>query len=139
MFFSDLHKTRTFVRFMSRKRFTAGQRLLAGVSIVDIAEGGKGVAKVDDLVVFVDKAIPGDVVDVELTRKKKNFAEARVRQITTPSPYRVAPFCDHFGVCGGCKWQHMDYAAQLTYKQKAVDEALTRVGKVNTASMEAIL
>ncbi|WP_262249285.1 23S rRNA (uracil(1939)-C(5))-methyltransferase RlmD [Parapedobacter soli] len=124
---------------MSRKRFTAGQRLLAGVSIVDIAEGGKGVAKVDDLVVFVDKAIPGDVVDVELSRKKKNFAEARVRQITTPSPYRVAPFCDHFGVCGGCKWQHMDYAAQLTYKQKAVDEALTRVGKVNTASMEAIL
>lgn len=124
---------------MSRKRLTAEQRLLAGVSIVDIAEGGKGVAKVEDLVVFVDKAIPGDVVDVELTRKKKNFAEARVRQIKESSVHRVLPFCTHFGVCGGCKWQHMDYPAQLTYKQKGVDEALTRLGKVDTSMMEAIL
>src|SRR5690606_16149448 len=100
MFFSYPHKTRTFVRFMSRKRLTAEQRLLADVSIVDIAEGGKGVAKVEDLVVFVDKAIPGDVVDVELTRKKKNFAEARVRQIKESSVHRVPPFCTHFGVCG---------------------------------------
>ena len=124
---------------MSRKRLTAEQRLLEGVSIVDIAEGGKGVAKVDDLVVFVDKAIPGDVADVELTRKKKNFAEARVRQVIKPSDHRVEPFCAHFGVCGGCKWQHMDYGAQLTYKQKSVDEALSRLGKVDTASMETIL
>ncbi|MGV3764040.1 23S rRNA (uracil(1939)-C(5))-methyltransferase RlmD [Parapedobacter sp.] len=124
---------------MSRKRLTAEQRLLADVSIVDIAEGGKGVAKVDDLVVFVDKAIPGDVVDVELTRKKKNFAEARVRHIKESSAHRITPFCGHFGVCGGCKWQHMDYPAQLTYKQKGVDEALTRLGKVDTSMMEAIL
>lgn len=139
MFFLIPHKTRTFVRFMSRKRLTAEQRLLAGVSIVDIAEGGKGVAKVDDLVVFVDKAIPGDVVDVELTRKKRNFAEARVRQIKEPSVHRVTPFCRHFGVCGGCKWQHMDYTAQLAYKQKGVDDALTRLGKLDTTMMEPIL
>src|SRR5690606_17102209 len=88
---------------------------------------------------FVDKAIPGDVVDVELTRKKKKFAEARVRQLNKSSVHRVAPFCDHFGVCGGCKWQHMDYPAQLTYKQKGVDEALTRLGKVDTSMMEDIL
>lgn len=124
---------------MSRKRLTAEQRLLTGVSIVDIAEGGKGVAKVDDLVVFVDRAIPGDVVDVELTRKKKSFAEARVRQVKEPSPYRVTPFCEHFGICGGCKWQHMDYSAQLVYKQKSVDDALTRLGEVDTSMMEPIL
>ncbi len=139
MFFLITHKTRTFVPFMSRRRFTAEQRLLTGVSIVDIAEGGKGVAKVDDLVVFVDKAIPGDVVDVELTRKKKKFAEARVRQIKESSVHRVAPFCEHFGVCGGCKWQHMEYPAQLVYKQNSVDEALTRLGKVDTSMIEAIL
>src|SRR5690606_20431546 len=139
MFFSDLHKTRTFVRFMSRRRLTAEQRLLAGVSVIDIAEGGKGVAKVDDLVVFVDKAIPGDVVDVELTRKKKKFAEARIRQIKASSAHRVVPFCDHFGVCGGCKWQQMAYPAQLIYKQKGVAEALARLGNVDTSAMETIL
>src|SRR5690606_22176264 len=139
MFLSYLQKTCILVWTVIRKRLTAEQRLLAGVSIVDIAEGGKGVAKVEDLVVFVDKAIPGDVVDVELTRKKKNFAEARVRQIKESSVHRVLPFCTHFGVCGGCKWQHMDYPAQLTYEQKGVDEALTRLGKVDTSMMEAIL
>ena len=124
---------------MSRRRILPEQRLLSGVSITDIAEGGKGVAKVDDLVVFVDKAIPGDVADVELTRKKKNFAEARVRHIKERSVHRVTPFCGHFGVCGGCKWQHMDYPVQLAYKQKGVDDALTRLGKLDTTMMEPIL
>ena len=124
---------------MSRRRIPPEQRLLADISIIDIAEEGKGVAKVDELVVFVDKAIPGDVVDVELVLKKKNFAESRVAQLKKASLHRVKPFCEHFGVCGGCKWQHMDYAAQLTYKQRAVDNALTRLGKVDTSAMETIL
>lgn len=124
---------------MSRRRIQPDQRMLSNVSIIDIAEEGKGVGKVDDLVLFVDKAIPGDVVDVELLRKKKNFVEARVSQLKQASPYRVAPFCEHFGVCGGCKWQHMDYSAQLTFKQKGVDNALTRLGRIDTSSMEPIL
>lgn len=124
---------------MSRRRIPPEQRLLADISIVDIAEEGKGVAKVNELVVFVDKAIPGDVVDVELLRKKKNFAEARVHQLKKASSHRTLPFCEHFGVCGGCKWQHMDYDAQLRYKQQGVSNALTRLGKVDTSAMEAIL
>ncbi len=124
---------------MSRRRIPPEKRLLADISIIDIAEAGKGVAKADDLVVFVDRAIPGDVVDVELMRKKKNFAEARIVQLKKASTHRVVPFCEHFGVCGGCKWQHMDYVAQLTYKQKSVDDALTRLGKVDTSAMEIIL
>ncbi len=109
------------------------------MAIIDIAEEGKGVGKVEELVLFVDKAIPGDVVDVELVRKKKNFAEAKVSQLKKASIHRVDPFCDHFGVCGGCKWQHMDYGAQLTYKQKSVANALTRLGKVDVSAMETIL
>ncbi len=124
---------------MSKRKIQPDQRMLNNVSIIDIAEEGKGVAKADDLVLFVDKAIPGDVVDIELLRKKKNFAEARVSRIVQPSPHRVDPFCAHFGICGGCKWQHMDYTAQLTFKQQGVDNALKRLGKVDTASMEPIL
>ena len=124
---------------MSRRRIPPEKRLIQDISIIDIAEEGKGVGKVEELVLFVDKAIPGDVVDVELIRKKKNFAEARVSQLKKASIHRVDPFCNHFGVCGGCKWQHMDYEAQLTYKQKSVDNALSRLGKVDTSAMEAIL
>lgn len=124
---------------MSRRRIAPEQRALSDISITDIAEEGKGVGKAEELVLFVDKAIPGDVVDVELLRKKKNFAEARISRLVQPSPHRTSPFCKHFGVCGGCKWQHMDYAAQLIYKQKSVDNALSRLGKVNTSQMELIL
>ncbi|WP_353181543.1 23S rRNA (uracil(1939)-C(5))-methyltransferase RlmD [Parapedobacter lycopersici] len=124
---------------MSRRRIPPEKRLIQDITITDIAEEGKGVGKAEDLVLFVDKAIPGDVVDVELTRKKKNFAEARIVQLKTDSPHRIKPFCDHFGVCGGCKWQHMEYPAQLTYKQNSVANALSRLGKVDTSRMEAIL
>src|SRR5690554_6178187 len=109
------------------------------VEIIDIAEGGKGVGKTEDLVLFVQHAIPGDIVDVEIKRKKKSFAEANVLELKTPSIHRTDAFCKHFGVCGGCKWQHMNYDAQLFYKQKSVEDALTRIGKVDTSSMEAIL
>lgn len=124
---------------MGRRRLSAEERQRADITVVDIADQGKGVGKIDDLVVFIDKAIPGDVVDVELTRKKKNLAEARITRLKKPSEHRTDPFCDHFGVCGGCKWQHMTYEAQLQFKQQSVDNALARIGKVDTSSMEPIL
>ncbi len=127
-----------FCRHMGR-RIPQEKRSLNNVEIFDIAEEGKGVARHDDLVLFIEKAIPGDVVNVELQRKKKSFAEGRVTEILSPSPYRIDPFCPHFGVCGGCKWQHMEYGAQLKFKQQSVDNALSRIGKVDTAGMEPIL
>lgn len=121
------------------RRIPQEKRLLQDIAIIDIAEEGKGVARHEDLVLFIEKAIPGDKVSVELQRKKKNFAEGRVVSIQEPSPYRIDAFCEHFGVCGGCKWQHMTYDAQLKFKQQYVDNALTRLGKVDTSSMEDIL
>lgn len=124
---------------MGRRQFSPEERIKENITVIDIAEEGKGVGKTEDLVLFIEKAVPGDVVDVEIFRKKKNFAEARVARLLKPSEDRVDPFCEHFGVCGGCKWQHMDYGAQLVFKQKSVDNALTRLGKVDTSSMETIL
>ena len=124
---------------MRRINLPKEKRQITSLSLFDIAEDGKGVGRHEDLVIFVEKGIPGDVVDVELMRKKKNFAEAKITQLIQPSPHRTAPFCEHFGVCGGCKWQHMTYEAQLTYKQNAVFNALTRIGKIDASKMEAIL
>ena len=124
---------------MSRNRKSGTVTILPNLEIIDIAEEGKGVAKADELVVFVDKAVPGDVVDVRLIKKKKNFAEAVIEELHTASPFRTDPFCQHFGVCGGCKWQHMQYDAQLNFKYKNVEAALQRLAKVDTSSMEPIL
>ncbi len=112
---------------------------LYGLTVHDIAEEGKGVARAEDLVVFIEKAIPGDVVDATIYKKKKKFAEAKIANLITASPERVDPFCQHFGVCGGCKWQHMDYQAQLKYKQKSVLDALQRLGGLDVAHAEPIL
>ncbi|MHC8947607.1 23S rRNA (uracil(1939)-C(5))-methyltransferase RlmD [Sphingobacterium hungaricum] len=122
-----------------RRKIPQDKKFISDVSVFDIAEEGKGVGRQDELVLFIDKAIPGDVVDVELMRKKKNFGEARVVALKESSAYRVEPFCPHFGVCGGCKWQHMSYDAQLIYKQKSVENALSRIGKIDTSGMDAIL
>jgi len=121
------------------RRIPQDKKFLQNIEIIDIAEEGKGVGRHDELVLFIEKAIPGDVVEVELQRKKKNFAEGRVTSIVKESPYRIEPFCPHFGVCGGCKWQHMSYEAQLKFKQQYVDNVLSRIGKVDTSSMEDIL
>lgn len=123
---------------MARKNLLKGV-VFDDVEILDIAEEGKGVAKRDGMVLFVERAIPGDIVDVEVLRKKKNFIEARQINLKKPSRFRIDPFCQHFGVCGGCKWQHMAYEGQLEYKQKAVDNALTRLGNVDTSMMMPIL
>lgn len=114
-------------------------RLFENVSVIDIAEEGKGVGKVGDLVLFIDKAVPGDVADVEVYRKKKNFGEAKIISLKQPSVYRTEPFCEHFGTCGGCKWQHMTYAAQLQFKQKSVADALSRLAKLDVSDIMPIV
>ncbi len=124
---------------MSRNRRNAEPMRIAGLSIIDIAEEGKGVGKADELVIFVDKAVPGDVVDVRVVKKKKNFAEAVIENLHTKSEFRRDAFCSHFGTCGGCKWQHMDYEAQLRFKHKNVEAALQRLAKIDTSNMEPIL
>ncbi|TDG37925.1 23S rRNA (uracil(1939)-C(5))-methyltransferase RlmD [Pedobacter changchengzhani] len=123
---------------MSRKK-PGVITIIPNVHIIDIAEEGKGVGKADELVIFVDKAVPGDVVDVRLMKKKKNFAEAIIDTLHEKSDLRVEPFCPHFGTCGGCKWQHMSYEAQLKFKQKNVEAALQRLGKIDTSGIEPIL
>lgn len=124
---------------MSRNRKSGTVTIIPNLNIIDIAEEGKGVGKADELVVFVDKAVPGDIVDVKIVKKKKNFAEAVIEQLIKPSDLRTDPFCQHFGTCGGCKWQHMGYESQLKFKQKNVEAALQRLAKIDTSSMEPIL
>ena len=121
------------------KKVPADKKFLHNIQVIDIAEEGKGVGKSDDLVIFIDKAVPGDVVDVELIRRKKKFFEARIQKLVKPSEYRTEPFCQHFGVCGGCKWQHLTYEAQLQFKQKSVSDALQRLAKVDVSGIETIL
>lgn len=121
------------------RRIPQEKKFISNLEIVDIAEEGKGVAKHDSMVLFVERGVPGDVVDVELMRKKKSFYEARVTKVNRPSVHRAEAFCAHFGVCGGCKWQHMEYAAQLTFKQQYVENVLRRIGKVDVQDIEPIL
>lgn len=115
------------------------QQILTALTVTDIAEEGKGIARSNEMVVFIEKAIPGDVVDVTVYRKKKKFAEAKILNLIEPSKDRVEAFCEHFGVCGGCKWQHMNYDAQLKYKQKSVLDALQRLAGLEVAHAEEIL
>ena len=113
--------------------------LLEGVTIQNIAAEGKSLVRVDDLVVFVPFVIPGDVVDLQVTKKKHSYAEAEVVRMVKPSADRIAPFCPHFGVCGGCKWQMLPYELQLQAKQQQVMDALTRIGKVELPPCSPIL
>jgi len=108
-----------------------GQRFTLEVS--HIAFGGKGLAKPDGFAVFIDKAVPGDVVEVQITRKKKNYAEARVVELLEPSSDRISAECPYSGYCGGCKWQFLDYEKQLAYKQQHVAEALVHIGQIESA------
>lgn len=112
--------------------------LLEQVEIVDAGAEGMAVAKVDGLVVFVPFVVPGDVVDIQLYKKKKNYAEGRAVRFHKESPLRVAPVCPHFGVCGGCKWQTMSYEAQLEAKQRQVRDNLERLGSVDCSGMRPI-
>ncbi|MBR5719855.1 MAG: 23S rRNA (uracil(1939)-C(5))-methyltransferase RlmD [Bacteroidales bacterium] len=113
--------------------------LLTDLEIIDAASDGNAVAKKDDLVFFIPFGAPGDVVDAETVKKKKSFRIAKIVNIKKPSPHRIQPFCKYFGLCGGCKWQHLDYQSQLFYKQKQVVDALTRIGKVNVNNINDII
>lgn len=105
-------------------------KVVEDIEILDIADNGKCVAKKDDFVYFIKGVVPGDVVDAKVFKNKKAYAEAMPVNWKTRSPYRAEPFCDHFGLCGGCKWQDLDYERQLIFKQKVVMDNLTRIGKL---------
>ena len=109
------------------------------ITITDVAAEGKALAKVNDLVVFVPYVVPGDVVDLQVKRKKNKYAEAVAVKFHEYSPKRAVPFCQHYGVCGGCKWQCLSYEDQIKYKQKQVTDNLTRIGKVELPEISPIL
>ena len=122
---------------MSRKRKPLP--ILTDILITDVAAEGKAIAKVDNLVIFVPYVVPGDVVDLQIKRKKHSYAEAEAIAMKKPSELRAQPFCKHFGVCGGCKWQCLPYEEQLRFKQKQVWDNLTRIGKIELPEMMPIL
>jgi len=113
--------------------------LLECVEITDVAAEGKALARVDGMVVFVPFVVPGDVVDLQVRRKKHSYCEAEMVRMVQPSPLRREPRCQHFGVCGGCKWQNLPYEEQLHFKEKLVKDHLTRIGKVKLPEISPIL
>ena len=113
--------------------------VLEDLLITDYAAEGKALAKLDGKVIFISGAVPGDVADVMLIKNKKDWAEGRVLKIKELSTERVTPFCKHFGVCGGCKWQMLPYPKQLQYKQQEVEQNLRRIGKVELPEILPIM
>lgn len=113
--------------------------LLEGITITGVAAEGKAIARVDNLVVFVPYVVPGDVVDLQIKRKKHSYAEAEAVKVHQYSDKRAIPFCQHYGVCGGCQWQVLDYSEQLKYKQQQVVDNLSRIGKVVLPEISPIL
>ena len=105
-------------------------QFVRGLELTAYAAEGKSLGRIDGKVVFVERAVPGDVVDVLLTRNKSDWAEGVPVEFISYSPDRVAPFCEHFGVCGGCQWQMLPYEKQLVFKQQQVYDQLTRIGGV---------
>jgi len=121
---------------MSRKR--KPYPLLEGVEITDVAAEGNALGRVDDMVVFVPYGAPGDIVDIQVTKKRKSYAEGRIVNIVKEGDVRIAPRCSHFGTCGGCRWQHLPYDVQLACKQKQVSDALKRIAKVELPEISQI-
>jgi 23S rRNA (uracil1939-C5)-methyltransferase len=113
--------------------------VIENLEVVDISTEGKAIAKNEGLVVFIEGAVPGDVVDVMVHRKKNSFAEGKVHNMVKLSNHRVKPVCEHFGTCGGCKWQNLSYKTQLEFKQKYVFDAFTRIGKLDFPDLLPIL
>ncbi len=109
------------------------------IRIDDIGAEGKAIARKEDLVIFTQYAVPGDMVDIQVTKKRSRYAEGKVTAFHSYSPERMKAFCEHFGVCGGCKWQILPYEKQLYYKQKQVYDQLTRIGRIEIPVMSPIL
>ncbi|HBO25678.1 MULTISPECIES: 23S rRNA (uracil(1939)-C(5))-methyltransferase RlmD [Culturomica] len=113
--------------------------VLENVEIKKIAAEGKSIAYVDEKVLFVPNTVPGDIVDVQVTRKRKSFLEGFVINIRKLSEWRTEPFCAHFGICGGCKWQNLPYEKQLEFKQQEVIDNLQRIGKIELQNIRPII
>ncbi|MDE6402710.1 MAG: TRAM domain-containing protein, partial [Muribaculaceae bacterium] len=113
---------------MARKRKELP--VLDNVEITAVAAEGNSIARVNDMVVFIPYGAPGDVVSVKLDRKKHSYAEGHIVSFINISPDRIEPVCSHFGVCGGCRWQHLPYNIQIQWKHRQVSDALTRIAKV---------
>lgn len=121
---------------MSRKKQLP---ILENITITDIAAEGKSIARVNDMVVFVPWAVPGDIVNLQVTRKKHSYCEATIIDFIEKSPLRITPKCNHFGICGGCKWQNLPYEEQIKAKEKQVFDQLSRIGKVELPKFNTIL
>ncbi|MBR6245953.1 MAG: 23S rRNA (uracil(1939)-C(5))-methyltransferase RlmD [Bacteroidales bacterium] len=121
---------------MSRKKTDI---LVQNVTIESVAAEGKALVHVDGIVVFVDFAVPGDVVDIRIYKKKKNYMEGHLERIVKPSQDRMEPLCPHFGVCGGCRWQPLPYSLQLKAKQQQVYDQLVRIGHLDIPGISPIL
>ncbi len=113
--------------------------LMENIEITDAAAEGVAIAKHNDMVIFVKNAVPGDIADLQVTRRKSNYREATAIKFHKLSEKRIEPICEHFGVCGGCKWQNMGYEHQLYYKQKQVSDNFKRIGKVDFPEIMPIL
>lgn len=113
--------------------------LLENLEIIDVAAEGKAIARADNMVVFIPGLVPGDIADVQVNRKRKNYMEGFVVRLKKPSDIRVEPVCKHFGICGGCKWQHLPYDKQLYFKQKQVQDNIQRIGKVDLPEINPII
>lgn len=122
---------------MARKRKELP--VVENFEITGVAAEGKSLGRWNDLVVFVPYGAPGDIIDLKITRKKHSFAEGSIARMVKPSEMRVEPFCEHFGLCGGCKWQHLPYEFQLQCKQQQVVDALERIAKVEIPEINPIL
>jgi len=113
--------------------------ILENLVITDIATEGRSIAKYGDIVVFISNTVPGDIVNVQITKKRKRYLEGYPVEYVKYSDERSSPFCSHFGVCGGCRWQHMSYSGHLNYKQKLIVENLKRIGKCEGFKTESII
>ncbi len=122
---------------MARKK--ANYPLLEGLEITTLAAEGKAMGRWNDVVVFVPMTVPGDVVDVQIRNKRRRFMEGYVVRYVKKSPLRAEPFCEHFGVCGGCKWQNLPYEEQLRFKTEQVRDQLVRIGKIDLPEIRPCL
>ena len=113
--------------------------IFENVKITGVAAEGKALVRINDIVTFVPNCVPGDIVDLQITKKKHSFMEAKVLRVVQPSAVRCEARCKHFGVCGGCKWQILPYAEQLKYKQQQIVDNLTRIGKIELPQISPIL
>jgi 23S rRNA (uracil1939-C5)-methyltransferase len=132
----------SFIRYICKKNSVSRKKqkpFYEGLTIEDIGSEGKALARTGEMVVFTSYAVPGDVVDLQVTKRRKKYAEATITKFHKYSDDRIENFCSHFGVCGGCKWQILPYESQLHYKQKQVKDQLQRIGKMQMPELLPIL